>query len=111
MQPLSPSAANPKAPADSCKGEPGTFVPVVDRARCEGKKDCVEVCPYDVFEVRQIDDAEYRALPFFGRLKLKVHGMQTSYTPRAAECHACGLCVAACPERAITLRRAAALRP
>ncbi|HXU83755.1 MAG TPA: ferredoxin family protein [Polyangia bacterium] len=87
-----------------CKPAPGTHAPVVNRARCEGKKDCVEVCPYHVFEVRRIDEAEYRALPFLSRLKVRVHGMQTSYTPRAADCHACGLCVTACPEKAITLR-------
>jgi ferredoxin len=54
--------------------------------------------------VRRIDDAEFRALPFLARLKLRVHGLQTSYTPGAADCHACGLCVVSCPEKAITLR-------
>jgi 4Fe-4S ferredoxin len=93
------------APDKDCKGEPGAWTPVVNRARCEGKKDCVEVCPYSVFEVRRIDDADYDALSLLGRLKLRVHRMQTSYTPRAADCHACGLCVAACPEKAITLSR------
>jgi NAD-dependent dihydropyrimidine dehydrogenase PreA subunit len=92
-----------KPEAKECKATPGNLRPVVDRARCEGKRDCVEVCPYGVFEVRRIDDAEFRALPFLGRLKLRVHGMQTSYTPKAADCHACGLCVVACPEKAIKL--------
>jgi 4Fe-4S ferredoxin len=99
------AAADPKRPGEECKAAPGTWTPVVDRGRCEGKKDCVEVCPYGVFEVRRIDDAEYRALPLLNRLKVRVHGMQTSYTPGAADCHACGLCVVACPEDAVTLRR------
>ena len=98
------AAAHPDRPGQDFQATPGTFRPVVDRARCEGKKDCVAVCPYGVFEVRRIDDAEFRALPFLGRLKLRVHGMQTSYTPAAADCHACGLCVVACPEKAITLQ-------
>jgi NAD-dependent dihydropyrimidine dehydrogenase PreA subunit len=98
------AAAHPDRPGQECQATPGTFRPVVDRARCEGKKDCVEVCPYGVFEVRRIEDAELRALPFLARLKLRVHGLQTSYTPGAADCHACGLCVVACPEKAITLR-------
>ena len=89
---------------EDCKPAPGTHAPVVDRTRCEGKKDCVEVCPYGVFEVRRIDDADFAVLPFFARLKLRVHGLQTSYTPKAADCHACGLCVTACPEKAISLR-------
>jgi NAD-dependent dihydropyrimidine dehydrogenase PreA subunit len=100
------AAAHPKRPGELCKAEPGAFHPQVNRARCEGKRDCVDVCPYDVFEVRTVDEAEYRALPFGARLKLWVHGKQTAYTPRAAACQACGLCVVACPEKAITLVKA-----
>jgi 4Fe-4S ferredoxin len=39
------------------------------------------------------------------KLKLRVHGMKVAYTPNADACRACGLCVTACPERAITLAR------
>jgi len=42
------------------------------------------------------------------KLKLRVHGMHVAYTPNADACRACGLCVTACPERAITLVRSAA---
>jgi NAD-dependent dihydropyrimidine dehydrogenase PreA subunit len=80
-------------------------VPVIDRARCEGKRECVKVCPYDVFEVRRIDDADFRALSMLGKLKSIAHRRQTAYTPRADACRACGLCVTACPEKAISLRR------
>ena len=38
------------------------LAPVIDHARCEGKRDCIDVCPNDVFEVRRIDDSDYRAL-------------------------------------------------
>jgi 4Fe-4S ferredoxin len=38
-------------------------------------------------------------------LKLRVHGMKMAYTPNADACRSCGLCVAACPEHAITLAR------
>ena len=48
------------------------------------------------------DDAELlRALT----LKLRTHGMKVAYTPNADACRACGLCVSACPEHAITLGR------
>jgi NAD-dependent dihydropyrimidine dehydrogenase PreA subunit len=97
------AAAHPERPGDGCRADPGQVVPVVNRSRCEGKKDCVDVCPYDVFEVRRIDDADFAALSFLGRLKSRAHGRQTSYTPRASACQACGLCVVACPEKAITL--------
>jgi NAD-dependent dihydropyrimidine dehydrogenase PreA subunit len=80
-------------------------VPVIDRGKCEGKRECVEVCPYDVFEVRRIDDADFAKLSILGKLKSIAHRRQTAYTPRADACRACGLCVTACPEDAITLRR------
>jgi NAD-dependent dihydropyrimidine dehydrogenase PreA subunit len=99
------AARDPKRPGEKCRAEPGTYRPRVDRRRCEGKAECVEVCPYDVFEVRVIDEGEYRALPVLARLKLRVHGKKTAYTPHADACHACGLCVVACPEKAITLVR------
>jgi NAD-dependent dihydropyrimidine dehydrogenase PreA subunit len=99
------AARDPKRPGEKCRADPGTYRPRVDRRRCEGKAECVEVCPYDVFEVRAIDEDEYRALPVLSRLKLRVHGKRTAYTPRADACHACGLCVVACPEHAITLER------
>jgi NAD-dependent dihydropyrimidine dehydrogenase PreA subunit len=86
-----------------CRGEPGRSVPVVDRARCEGKRECVTVCPYEVFEVRRMDDADFAELGFFAKLKSRAHGRRTAYTPRADVCHACGLCVTACPEKAIRL--------
>jgi NAD-dependent dihydropyrimidine dehydrogenase PreA subunit len=97
------AAAHPKRPGEKCKAEPLAFRPVVDHSRCEGKHDCVDVCPYDVFEVRRIDDADYASLGLIAKLKVRVHGMKTAYTPNADACKACGLCVVACPEKAITL--------
>lgn len=97
------AAANPDRSGEQCRATPGRWRPVVDRARCEGKRDCVEVCPYEVFEVRRIDDADYAALSFFARLKVLAHRKQSAYTPRADACQACGLCVVACPEGALRL--------
>ncbi len=88
-----------------CKQEPGVMQPVVDRNKCEGKSDCVRVCPYDVFEVRRMDDRDFAKLSIIGKLKSVAHGRKTAYTPRADACRACGECVAACPEKAIKLAR------
>ena len=99
------AARDPKRPGEQCRAEPGTWVPRVNRGRCEAKSDCVEVCPHDVFEVGTISAADYASLSILGKLKSLAHGKQTVYTPRADACQACGLCVVVCPEHAITLER------
>jgi 4Fe-4S ferredoxin len=92
-------------PADTCKQPAGLFVPVVNRARCEGKADCVRVCPYQVFEIRILTREQRRELPFIARLTALAHGNRQAFASRADRCHACGLCVAACPGEALTLGR------
>ncbi|MQR02517.1 4Fe-4S dicluster domain-containing protein [Glaciimonas soli] len=89
----------------SCKQEPGIIVPIINLTRCEGKGDCVDVCPENVFQVRRIDDSDYQSLNLLHKFKLRVHGVKVAYTPNADACRACGLCVSACPEHAITLTR------
>jgi 4Fe-4S ferredoxin len=88
---------------DQCDEEPGRTVPVIDRNRCEAKSDCVDVCPYSVFEVRRLTVDERRGLSWFARLRVAAHGGKQAFAVGAAACHACGLCVQSCPERAITL--------
>ena len=102
------AAQDPARPGENCDAAPGTWKPVVDRKRCEGKSDCVAVCPYDVFSVGTIDESEYRALPLLARLKLRAHGKKTVFMPNLDACRACGLCVVACPEDALTLVRTGA---
>jgi 4Fe-4S ferredoxin len=86
---------------ETCK-ETGVVAPVIDRNRCEGKADCVRVCPYGVFSLRKLDRAERAQLSLIGRLKGWGHGYNQAFVD-AEHCHNCGLCVAACPEKAITL--------
>ena len=100
------AAAHPERPGSDCKADPGALRPLVDFRRCEGKRDCIEVCPYDVFEVRRMDDADFAPLTLKAKLKQIVHGRQVAYAPRADQCRACGLCVVACPESAISLSEA-----
>jgi NAD-dependent dihydropyrimidine dehydrogenase PreA subunit len=99
------AAADPKRPGEQCGAEPSSYRPIVNRNRCEGKSDCTQVCPYGVFEVRTIEPEDFARLSFIGRMKSRAHGRQSAYTPNADRCQACGLCVVACPEHAITLER------
>lgn len=86
-----------------CK-DAGRVRPIVDRNACEGKDDCVRVCPYHVFEVRVLDPADRAGLSFVGRLKAWAHGYRQAHVVQPDACHACGACVTACPERAIRLQ-------
>jgi 4Fe-4S ferredoxin len=97
------AASDPARPGEQCRAKPASYIPVVDHGRCEGKSDCVDVCPYAVFQVRRIDDADFNALSFFGKIKSRAHGKKTAYVPGASACQACGLCVVSCPEDAISL--------
>lgn len=101
--PMVETASGRAQPGSDCKSEPGIFRPEVDARRCEGKGQCVVVCPYDVFEVGRLADEVFAAMPLRVKLKLWAHGRKTAYTPNADACRACGLCVAACPEQAIRL--------
>ena len=94
--------AQPAATSD-CKGEPGRVAPVVDRNRCEAKEDCLRVCPYDVFEIRDLTREDRAWLSLLGKLKAWAHGNRQAYVVRGADCHACQLCIEACPEKALTL--------
>jgi NAD-dependent dihydropyrimidine dehydrogenase PreA subunit len=92
-------------PQTDCNQMPGTIQPVVDRNRCEGKKACVAACPYDVFTIATVALDTRRGLSLRGKLKGFAHGWQQAFALNASACQACGLCVAACPEKAITLKR------
>ena len=88
-----------------CKQTPGQFVPLIDRNRCEGKGDCVEVCPKQVFALGVLAKPERQRRSWLGKVKGFAHGWKQAFMPNASACEACGLCVAACPEQAITLVR------
>jgi 4Fe-4S ferredoxin len=99
------AAQDPDRPGEKCRSPPGTWVPRIDRGRCEGKEDCVAVCPYSVFELGTLTDSEFNALGLVQKMKARRHDRKTARTPLADACRACGLCVVACPEDAISLER------
>jgi len=78
-------------------------VPHIDLSNCEGKGDCVEVCPYEVFEIRDLTQDKRKSLSLVGHIKTLIHGSSKGFVKRPELCLACGLCVKACPEKAIKL--------
>ena len=88
---------------DACAGVPGRVAPVVDRNRCEAKEECVRVCPYSVFEMRRLSREERTGMSLLGRLKSAAHKNHQAVVVNPEDCHACNLCVEACPEKAIQL--------
>lgn len=81
--------------------------PVVDRNRCEGKQDCLRVCPYDVFTIQSLTVEDREKLSLKGKIKAWIHSGKQAYVTNPDACHACLLCIAACPEKALKLAPAA----
>ena len=102
---MASNVAEATSDRNSACGEVGTAAPVIDRKRCEGKGDCVRVCPYGVFSIRKLEPSERVGLSLIARLKACGHGYKQAFVDPEL-CHACGLCVPACPEKAIKLRPA-----
>jgi 4Fe-4S ferredoxin len=89
-----------------CSAEAGVFKPKIDRNRCEGKEACVAICPYQVFAMGTVAREDRSGLTLAGKVKGFVHRWHQAFATNAQACQACGLCVTACPEKAITLERA-----
>jgi len=94
----------PETLKSTCAEEGGNLFPVIDRNRCEGKEDCVRVCPYGVFAMDVLSAEERAALSWIGRARGYLHGYRQARVVQPDACHACALCVPACPEKAIKLR-------
>lgn len=88
-----------------CKQEAGVITPVINRNKCEGKADCVVVCPKDVFIIGMLPKQERSSLPLLSKLKGVAHGWEQAFMPNIDTCEGCGLCVSACPEKAIRLEK------
>jgi len=91
--------------ASDCKFIEGVMIPIIDPMRCEAAGACVPICPYNVLAIRKVPAEDKAELPLIGRFKLFVHGGKQAFALNADSCHGCGLCVQACPEKAIKLQK------
>ena len=89
---------------ESCSDISGRVAPVVDRNRCEGKESCITACPYDVFEIGTLSKVDRSGLSLRGKLKAWAHGNKQAFVINPGACHACKLCIEACPETALVLQ-------
>lgn len=86
----------------NCSNDTAKLMPVVNFNNCGGKEDCVEACPYDVFEMRPISEEDKATLNFKGKIKTFFFN-QKAYVINPDQCHACGLCIQVCSEKAVKL--------
>jgi NAD-dependent dihydropyrimidine dehydrogenase PreA subunit len=86
--------------------EKGKKIPKIDYNICTGRGVCMEVCPEDIFEIRNLSQIEYCE-------DTKSAGIcpdpeyapkdNRSYPVNIENCTACEECVEKCPEKAIVL--------
>jgi ferredoxin len=88
----------------NCDDTAGKLIPVINLCCCGGKEDCVPACPYEVLEMRTITQEDKSTLNFKGKIKT-FFNEKKAYITDPNLCHAYGLCMQVCPERAITLIR------
>jgi 4Fe-4S ferredoxin len=83
----------------------GVLFPVINPNQCEGKGPCIEVCPVQVFTMGILPKELRSSLTMKGKIKGFAHRWKQSIVTIPDACEACGLCVSACPEKAITLTK------
>lgn len=86
----------------NCDETSGKLMPIINLSNCGQKEDCIPACPYDVLEMRAIAVEDRLMLNFKGKIKT-FFKPNKAYVTDPNLCHACGLCVQVCPEKAIKL--------
>jgi NAD-dependent dihydropyrimidine dehydrogenase PreA subunit len=89
----------------NCDETGGKLMPLINMSKCGGKEDCIPACPYDVLVMRPITPEDRLTLNFKGKIKT-FFKPNKAYVTDPSLCHACGICVQICPEKAIKLVRA-----
>ena len=84
----------------------GKRIPVIDYNRCTGQGICVEVCPENIFEIRNLDQIEFCEDTKASGICPEPHFAtkdKRSYPVNIDDCTECEECIEKCPEKAIRL--------
>jgi NAD-dependent dihydropyrimidine dehydrogenase PreA subunit len=84
----------------------GNRIPVIDYNKCTGQGVCVEVCPENIFEIRNLDQIEFCEETKATGVCPEPHFTtkdKRSYPVNIDNCTECGECIEKCPEKAIKL--------
>lgn len=77
--------------------------PSINWNMCDGCGKCVENCPKNVLELKELLYTDYKKLRWDGKLKVKLKGAIKANVINASGCIGCGKCVDNCHEKAIKL--------
>ena len=80
-----------------------SFIPEIDLNKCESDGICVKSCLFKVFEMNLISDRQFSKLSLIGKIKTLFHGRNKAIVIYPYQCTGCGVCIIACPEKAIKL--------
>jgi len=81
-------------------------IPVIDYNKCTGQGICVEVCPENIFEIRNLDQIEFCEDTKASGICPEPHFAtkdKRSYPVNIDDCTECEECIEKCPEKAIRL--------
>ena len=76
---------------------------IINNNFCDGCGVCINKCPNNVLELKDISDKDYKGLTVWGKLKVKLKGKQKSFVENIEACIQCGLCEDNCHEAAIVI--------
>ena len=80
-------------------------MPVVNPAKCEGKEPRMALCSAHVFTLDVLPREQRTGLGLMGALEGMAYGWKQAFVTYGDARQGCGLCVTACPEQAISLKR------
>ncbi|MCT4673947.1 MAG: 4Fe-4S binding protein [Prolixibacteraceae bacterium] len=76
----------------------GVFI--VNEASCDGCGKCIEICPKNAINIKELNEIAVKRLSFKGRLKVRIKGNKKASINQNI-CVGCGRCLKQCHEFAI----------